>query len=566
MAQASPAGDGAAVRRTRPSPVIAVLVALATVVLGVFSSAALADLEFATVSFARALPVFVMGEGLIYLLMLGGGGVAAPALFTAWAIGFIVRAGFAMLAQMLSPVAGAGDLFAGWQFYYAAYWPAAVASVLLVACGLRLIRPVIARRRRLRRPKRAPAASGEPIEDSAARREQLLAALTDSPDAPPESTTVLEERQLGDLAEPVEEDEEEPSDRRWEMMLPLLEEEGDADEPGEEPAPAPEAIEPEPTVPAEPVAPLIEIEDAVAADDVEDSKSSEASEPDEPAIEDTAKLDPVTADDGPTTAQVGSLQSMIDVVASRTSSERDLGIRVWRTGDQRTVLAAIPAGPSAADASGCADAVVRGHVAMCRWLGESPTVTQVLAADAGACSLRALDEDGGLLVMAAGTGEDAAERLPGVVAEVADALAELAGTIEAPLPNGANGGVTVEADEVLARAVSDAAGLGGALPSRWSAFAADSGLRVAIAAPEGADPSELAVALAGAVDAAADFVAALQLGELSHLALTADGAMLTACAAELAGGPGVLAALTPSGPTPGLIADELRRVASETSP
>ncbi|HUS80562.1 MAG TPA: hypothetical protein VM283_04785, partial [Armatimonadota bacterium] len=128
------------------------LVALATVVLGVFASAALADLELAPIGFQRALPVFILGEALLYLLMLGGGSVAAPVLFAALVSGFIFRAGIAALAHLLSPAPGAADLYIGWQFYYVRCWPAAIAQVLLVAAGLRLIRPAIATRRRMRRP------------------------------------------------------------------------------------------------------------------------------------------------------------------------------------------------------------------------------------------------------------------------------------------------------------------------------------------------------------------------------------------------------------------------------
>ncbi len=95
MTSPEPTPGGAASERRRPSPFVAVLVALATVTLGVFCSAALADLHLGTLDFFQILPWLLLGEGLVYLVMLGGGSVAAPTLFTAWFLGFVFRAGIA---------------------------------------------------------------------------------------------------------------------------------------------------------------------------------------------------------------------------------------------------------------------------------------------------------------------------------------------------------------------------------------------------------------------------------------------------------------------------------------
>ncbi len=528
MTSPEPTPDGADIRRRRPSPFIAVLVALATVTLGVFCSAALADLDLGTVNFSSALPLILVGEGLIYLLMLGGGSVAAPALFTAWFLGFVFRAGIAVLAQMLSPAPGASDLYTGARFYYASYWAAAVADVLLVAAGLRLIRPVIARRGRARRPRRAPVRRATD-EDALAQRDEVLAALAESPDAPPRSATTLEELQIGDLAEVADQaSHEQVVEHRWDLVLPLLEEADDDAEP--EPEVEPE-IEPEP--PGE-------------------------------SIDDTAKLEPVSVEGEHVDASVESLQGMVDVLASRTGGEGEVDIRVWRTADQRTVLAVVPSGSPAANASGAADAMVRGHLRLCASLDAPPTAVQVIEAREGACVLRALDDEAGLLLMAAGLGVDAPDRLQTVVAEVAEALAEVTGAVEPGVANGEGDAFDLAADEDLRRAFADAAGLS-SLPPDWFAGRAGDDLRVGVAGPEGADVEGPARAAVAGMAAADDFVVTLELGELSHLAVLGSEAMLVVCPARAAEAPAVMAALTSPRAVPSLVAAELRRVASEAA-
>lgn len=530
MTSSEPAPDGAASRRPRRSPFVAVLVALATVTLGVFCSAALADLNLGTINFFQVLPWLLLGEGLVYLLMLGGGSVAAPTLFTAWFLGFIFRAGIAVLAHMLSPAPDAPDLQTGAQFYYASYWAAAVADVLLVAAGLRLIRPVIARRRRRARPRRVTVRRATDS-DALAQQDQVLEALAESPDAPPRSTTVLEELQIGDLAEVADADSnEEIVEHRWDLVLPLLDEaDGDSDsedEPELEPEPE-EEVEPEP-------------------------------------VDDTAKLEPVVVEEKRAEASVESLQGMVDVLASRAGGEGEVDIRVWRTADQRTVLAVVPAGSPAANASGLADSVVRGHLRMCASLDALPTSVQVIEAREGACVLRGLDDEAGLLLMAAGLGVDAPDRLQTVVAEVADALAEVADAVEPGVANGGDGdALELAPDDDLRRAFAEATGLMSSLPPEWFAGRAGDDLCVGVAGPEGADVEGLArVAMAG-MFAAEDFVGTLDLGELSHLAVIGPEAMLAVCPARVAQDPALMAALTSPDAVPSRVAAELRRVALE---
>ncbi|MFW6155788.1 MAG: hypothetical protein ACOC7J_00600, partial [Armatimonadota bacterium] len=182
---------------------------LAAVVIAVAASAALADLDVRPIEFSRVLPVVLTGEGIIYILMLGGGTVAAPILLLSVLLSFVVRAGIAVAAGALSPQV-TGDLLASAQFYYASYWPAAVAQVLMMAVALRLIRPLIATRTRRRRKSRPQVADA--LHDSrreAERQDVLLKALAENTDEPPISPTVLEERQIGDLAEVVESEAEE---------------------------------------------------------------------------------------------------------------------------------------------------------------------------------------------------------------------------------------------------------------------------------------------------------------------------------------------------------------------
>lgn len=515
--------DGVTVKRRRPSPFVAVLVALATVTLGVFCSAALADLNLGTFDFHQALPLILVGEGLIYLLMLGGGSVAAPALFTAWFLGFAFRAGIAVLAHMLSPAPEATDWYTGAQFYYASYWASAVAEVLLVAAGLRLIRPVIARRHRKKRPRRSVVGRVTDA-DALAQQDHVLEALAESPDAPPRSVTELEEMQIGDLAEVADEtSDDEVSEHRWDLVLPLLEQADD----DAAPEVAPE-VEPEP--PAQ-------------------------------SIDDTAKLEPAPVEEERAEASVESLQGMVDVLASRTGGEGEVDIRVWRTADQRTMLAAVPASSPAANASGPADAMVRGHLQMCASLGAPPTTVQVIEAWEGACVLRALDDQAGLLLMVAGLGVDAPNRLQTVVAEVAEALAEVAGAVEPGVANGEGDALQLADDDDLRRAFVDAAGLS-LLPPDWFAGHAGDDLCVGVAGPEGADVERLAGAAVAGMFAAEDFLIALELGELSHLAVFGPEAMLAVCPAVVAEAPAAMAALTSPQAVPSLVAAELRRVAA----
>ncbi|MFW6437607.1 MAG: hypothetical protein ACOCZ7_01225, partial [Armatimonadota bacterium] len=217
---------------------------LAAAVIAMAASAALADLDARPVEFARILPVVLTAEGIIYILMLGGGTVAAPILLLSVLLGLILRAGVAVAAGRLSPQVS-GDLIANAQFYYASYWPAAAAQVVMMAVALRLIRPLIAtRKRRLRggRPQVSEALQDERADEE--RHDLLLEALAEDTDEPPVSPTVLEERQIGDLTEAVERQAEEEAAEEA-PALPFEEEEGAVDaEPCEDAAEEEQALPP----------------------------------------------------------------------------------------------------------------------------------------------------------------------------------------------------------------------------------------------------------------------------------------------------------------------------------
>ncbi len=359
--------------------------------------------------------------------------------------------------------------------------------------------------------------------DALAQQDQVLEALAESPDAPPRSVTVLEEMQIGDLAEVADEvSAEEVIEQRWDLVLPLLEEADDDPEPEVE-------LEPEPQ-----------------------------------PVDETAKLEPVAVEEERPDAPVESLQGMVDVLASRTGGEGEVDIRVWRTADQRTVLAVVPAGSPAANASGPADAMVRGHLRMCVCLDAPLTSVQVIETREGACVLRGLDDEAGLLLMAAGLGVDAPDRLQTVVAEVAEALAEVADAVEPGVANGENGdALELALDDDLRRAFAEATGLMSSLPPEWFAGRAGDDLLVGVAGPEGADVEGLARAAIAGMVAADDFLITLELGELSHLAVFGPEAMLAVCPARVAQTPALMAALTSPQAVPSRVAAELRRVALE---
>ncbi|HUS79722.1 MAG TPA: hypothetical protein VM283_00555, partial [Armatimonadota bacterium] len=422
-----------------------------------------------------------------------------------------------------------------------------------------------------------------PPADDSARREQLLVALTETPDAPPQSTTVLEERQIGDLAElPPGADEGAQADHRWELVLPLLEDgsgggahpeppaaepvappagappgdgaapTGDAAAPTGDDAPPQPAAEPEPgpDAPAEATPPPAE-------PPVQARPAPDQPAPDPQPVDDTARLDPVTP------ATPGSLQRMVDVVAAR-AGEAEVQMRVWRTADHRTILAAVPPGAQAREAAALAERVVRGYLALSRWLGQPPTWSLIARTEGGAWALRSLDQSAAVLLMIAGGGEEATVRLPVVLVEVADALGDIPDlSVAGPLPPEGTGADELAPDDALALALAEATGLDPSLPPQWSSWRDPDGAWVALAAPEGTDPAGLAAHLALAVPAAAGLALALDLGELLWLALPGRSSTVTACPAASGGQAGVIAALTAAEPGPAHVAAALVRVVEE---
>jgi len=201
--------------------------ALATVVLATFLSAALGQAGFAQIDFRRALPVVLVGEGLIYILVLGGGLVPGPILLVAVALAFVLRAAIAVLTTELAPPGRVDNLLVAAQYYYASCWPAAGVQILLVVLLLRLSRRVLARGRRARRPARWRA--GPDTDEMTGRREHLIAVLTEAPDAPPRQGVGLpiEEQQIGDLAEVEVPAIEQPAvSPELDIPLPLMDEAG----------------------------------------------------------------------------------------------------------------------------------------------------------------------------------------------------------------------------------------------------------------------------------------------------------------------------------------------------
>lgn len=555
---------------------------LAAAVLAVAASAALADLDIKPVEFSRVLPVVLTGEGIIYILMLGGGSVAAPILLLALVLTFALRAGIAVGAGALSPQVS-GDLIGSAKFYYASFWPAAVAQVLLMAVTLRLIRPLIATRRRrmrhLSRPEVTEALEDERREEE--RREVLLEALTEAPDEPPTSPTVLEERQIGDLTEAVERDlsEEEVA----EVLALPFDEEGAAEEAAaaeaEETASEPEegageeAPLPPGVVDATPEA-LAIAEQAGRSPEEEGAPAPEeeaATEP-EPAAaepvsagapgEDTAPMTPVA----PRTPEVGeiappeNLQGMIDVIARAAGDGTD--VRVWRTSDGRTVLAAVPGGTPAAGTAGHANALVSAHLEVCAWLGVDATCPQIAAGPIGAWALQAIDPAGAVILVMAARGDSAAGRLQlaaGRTAEAIRGMAQAAGEPEPPAE--AASALPISLEEGLAREINEAARtLSGRFAQGWRAWRGPHRRIIAVHASPGADIEQAARRTARLVAPIERFADAVALEAPEWVAVSDGQTLLAMQWAERAGEPVVLSALTGDGAALGRVRWELAEI------
>ncbi len=514
---------------------------LATAVVAVAASAALAELEITPIEFGRALPVVLTGEAIVYVLMLGGGAVAGPVMLLTIVLAFAARAGIAIGASALSPQEG-GDLIAGAKFYYAAYWPSAVAQVLFMAVLLRLIRPLIARRRRRRRASPRPSPADEVIDDTT--REALLAALEESPDAPPASPTVLEEQQLGDLGEQVEADIEEELPAQ-ELALPL-----DEPEPAEEGPLPPGVIDATPEAPAaEAPEAAEEPADAETAADPAEPEPGPASEA-EPAAaeaaeqpvaatplpgESTDRLEPVgaaeeagePAPDEPAGPPVPArnLQEMAAVIADAAGGGAD--VRVWGASDGRTVIAAVPSGTPAAGTAAHADALARTHVSLCAWLGVDATCLQLTGTPLGAFALRALDESAGVLLLLAGRGEAAAGRLELTMNRTAEAVQGLAPVAGFSAPPALPEMAPLREHRALAGRVADAArAVGGHLARGWRGYRTADGRPVLVTTPAGVDGEVLGRIATAAAECVASFTDALALDRPSWLTVTGGSTVL----------------------------------------
>ncbi len=554
--------------RARPGIAARILLgiarALATIVLAVVASAALAELELEPVEFQRVLPVVVTGEGILYILMLGGGAVAGPVLLLTVVLAFAMRAGVAVAAGYVSPQAG-GELIADAKFYYASYWPSAVAQVLLMAVMLRLIRPLIARRRR--RPAARLERRAEPEPAAEERREVLLEAIAESPDVPPESPTVLEEREIGDLAEPAEASEDEP---QQELALPFdereePEEEGEAvEEPEEteEPPLPPGVLDATPE--AEAGAEAIE-EEAAAGNDTRKMAPSAAAGEEAPGPgapgEDTARLEPALPPEDVAPAAPENLQEMMDVISGAAGHGTEM--RVWGTTDARTVLAAVPSGTPAAGTAAHADGLVRAHLRLCTLLGAEATSLQLTCGPLGAYALRGLDERGAVMLLMAARGEDVAGRLELTASQAAEAVRGMAESAPAPEDTAAEVETpALEADDALAGVVADAARVvAGRLAEGWRAFRAQGRRAVAVMAPPGVDGRVVAEAVVAGAERVEGFTDALALDRPRWLALTSGAGLLVTVWAEIGDGRLLLAALAADGGAVGRARWELEEIA-----
>jgi hypothetical protein len=558
---------------------------LAAAVIAVAASAALADLGLKSVEFSRILPVVLTGEGIVYILMLGGGSVAAPILLLALVLSLALRAGIAVGAGALSPQVS-GDLVANAQFYYASYWPAAVAQVLVMALMLRLIRPLIAtrRRRRFARPQVSEALQDDRYEEE--RREVLLEALGEAPDEPPTSQTVLEEQQIGDLAEAVKRDlsDEEVAQA---LALPFDEEAPEeaakeSEEAGGEEAPLPPGV-----VDATPEAAATALQAEQDASQTEADRAAEAEAEEEqapveePAVaaagpaaesapgEDTAPLAPVQAEapsEPEERAAPENLQGMVEVISRAAGEGSD--VRVWRTPDGRTVLAALPAGTPAAATGGHANALVSAHLEICAWLGEEATCGQISAGPIGAWALQAVDPAGTVLLIMAARGEAAAGRLQIAAERACEAIRGMVEASGAPEPPAQTASaLPLSEEQRSAEAVSAAAqAVGGSFAEGWRAWRGPH-RRIIAAHAAGSGAEDTARKVARLVTPIERFADALALAAPQWTAVSSGQALLAMCRAEHAGEPVVLAALTGSGAAAGRVRWELaeigRRIAQD---
>jgi len=536
--------------------------ALATLTIATIGSAALGDIGVQEIEFWRALPVVLLGEALIYILVLGGGLVPGAVLVLAFVLGFVFRAGIALLATGLAPRGQAEALLVGAQYYYASCWPAAAMQIILVALLLRLSRRALVRRRRPRRAVRQPVAVSE--EETISRREHVMAALMEDTDAPPMSATVAEEQQIGDLGA-LEETAgaQAPMPPRVDRQLPFEAEapaepvaaesdEGGGEETDEVVSEPAEAETGEETEALEPVLTGAE-------------EPADVAEPPGEAVPPPAALPP--ADLEPPEEEVEppdrTLQDMIDAVVSRLGGDGEAQIRVWHTADQRTILAALPASAAAAEIGPEADGLIRAHLLLCAQLGVAPTDLQLGAVDGGGYAVRALDEGGALMLLLSSTGDLATGRLEMVAESVFDSLRDLATDVQAlgasvqPPPKAALAEVPA-----LSERISDASmRLTSSRPMQWRAHRRGPDEIIAVATAPGADSALAAEAIAAGADAAVALASALELGELSWFGMSGRSANLAVCRCYLEGSPALLGCVSSPSVSIGQALWDLRRLA-----
>ncbi|GEM_PF-6099324 len=566
-----------AVNRPRPrvgAPILmGLLRVIAASVIAIVASAALAELAIVAVDYSRILPVMLTGEIIVYVLILGGGSVRAPVMLLAIALGVVLRAGIATAASAVSPQAGR-DLLSSLQFYHAAYWPAAIAQVFLVALTLRLVRPLIAtRRRRLtRRPGAAtPEAAREDPEEEE-RRELLLGAIAEAPDEPPVRPTVLEERQIGDLTEAMEQPLTD-AEVEQALALPFDEEAPEEGEQPQEESPEQPRGEPAEALTEEETAaegPLGEAEEEATEVAATEAEGAEV-EPEAVAVagevgEDTAAFAPVSGgpSEGEEMAPPSNLQGMVDVITRAAGEGTD--VRVWRTPDGRTIVAAVPAGTPAAATGGHANSLVSAHLDICAWLGADGTCTQIASGPIGAWALRAVDQPGSVMLMMASRGGAVAGRLQVAAERSADAV--LAMVEAANEPDGSepaeaeDARVPISPEPGVAAAVNEATrAVAGRFAGGWSAWRGPHRRIIAAHAAPGVDLQDLgrkAARLVGPIERFADAVA---LDAPEWIALSSGERLLALHWADYGGQPAVLVVLTEGGAALGRVRWELGEIA-----
>lgn len=599
--------------RGRPQPplrariLMGIVRTLAAAVIAIVASVALAGLDVRPIEFSRVLPIVLVAEVILYILMLGGGRIAGPVLLITLVAALILRAGLAVGAAALSPRAG-GDLLADAQFYYASYWPAAIVQILVMLVLLRLLRPLIGRRPRRRRP--IPTPKPEEIMDDATR-DALLAALEQSPDAPPESPTVLEERQIGDLAEPPPAPAGTTPERQ-DLALPFEEsasavelEPVAAEKVGVEVSLPPGVIDATPEAIAaraateqaaeaaaaneEPVAEETAAEQPVAAAAVAGQAPSwrsaiEAAEevtmvgpPVTPAPapapgEDTAPLEPMVQAEPPAAAPAPGpaapapvpqdLRELMAVITEAAGGE-GAELRVWATTHGATILAAVPSGTPATGTGARADALARVHAHLCSWLGAAGTATQLVATPLGAYVLRALDGSGHALLLLAERGPAAAAHLELTSARVVESARGLVADLPPPAPPAAPPLPAVRADLSLRdRIAATTEAVGGRIVAHWQGWRRADRRPLLVATPPGIEPESMARHVAALADAVEDLSDALALDGPSWLALADERVLLVLAWEPLGGEEVLLAAVSDRPDTLGRMRWELARVAA----